>query len=142
MTTPNHPTGQPSTAWQRHHATTEAAMHDYLTTTHAAHRQYLTGPWPDRDAYNAVEVSAWMTYHAKCRAAWQDYRAETTTPPPPPASNQPIPIPVYPSDHRTDHEAHAAWEPTSTDYRPGGYLPDADSANPAFPEFHPKNERH
>ena len=97
MTTPNHPTGQPPTAWQRHHQATETAMRAYLAVTYAAHRQYLTGPWPDRDAYNAVELSAWVTYHAACRAAWATYRAETTAPPPPPVPTGPTFTPSDPA---------------------------------------------
>ena len=119
MTTPNHPTGQPSTAWQRHHETTETAMRAYLATTYAAHRQYLTGPWPDRDAYNAVEVSAWMTYHAACRAAWDTYRAETMTPPPPRFHEEATPT-QYPVSENSDHgEAVKRWVPTYTPNQEG-----------------------
>lgn len=71
-------------AWQRYLASEHAARDAYLTTTHHAHLEYLTGPWPDREAYNHVELSAWVTYYAAGRAAWRTYVQEITPPPPPP----------------------------------------------------------
>ena len=92
-------------AWPRYIAKEHAARDAYLATVEHAHREYLTGPWPDRESYNHVESSAWVTYYAAGRAAWRHYTAEITPPPPPPANDQHVPIPVYPSDHRTDQEA-------------------------------------
>jgi len=57
----------------------------YLDVVQRAHHEYLTGPWPDREAYNHVEQSAWQTYHAAGREAWKIYTQEITPPPPPPA---------------------------------------------------------
>lgn len=105
-----------SPAWRRYLTREHAARNQYLATTTMAQAEYLTGPWPDRDAYNAVERSAWMTYYAAGRSAWQAYRQEAATaalPPPRPTGD-------------------------SGTYRPGGYLPDRDgqlppAADPAGP---------
>lgn len=72
-----------SGAWQRYLAHEHAARDAYLQTTAGAHREYLTGPWPDRQSYEAVERSAWVNYYAAGRAAWQTYTREVAPPPPP-----------------------------------------------------------
>ena len=72
-------------AWPRYIAKEHAARDAYLATVEHAHREYLTGPWPDRESYNHVEISAWVTYYAAGRAAWRAYTQEITPPPPPPA---------------------------------------------------------
>ena len=71
--------------WQRYVAKERAARGAYLATTESASREYLAGPWPDRDAYQHVERSAWVTYYAAGRDAWRHYTAELNPPPPPPA---------------------------------------------------------
>lgn len=76
--------GHQSAAWQRYIEHERAARDAYLQTTHRAHFEYLTGPWPDREAYNHVELSAWTTYYAAGRAAWRTFVQEITPPPPPP----------------------------------------------------------
>lgn len=75
--------------WQRYVAKERAARGAYLATVESAHREYLTGPWPDREAYQHVEQSAWVTYYAAGREAWRHYTAELNPPPPPP-----LPSPV------------------------------------------------
>ncbi len=70
--------------WQRYVAKERAARGAYLAVVERAHREYLTGPWPDREAYQHVEQSAWVTYYAAGREAWRHYTAELTPPPPPP----------------------------------------------------------
>lgn len=110
MTTDDYGTGQIS-PWHRYLQREHAAREGYLAVTARAHEEYLTGPWPDRDSYQVVERSAWLTYYTAGRAAWQMYRHEIDSPPPPPTPSQHIPIPVYPADHRTDQEAHASWKP-------------------------------
>lgn len=67
--------------WQRYTARERAARSAYLATVEKAHREYLTGPWPDRDAYQVVERQAWVTYYAAGRDAWRYYAAEITEPP-------------------------------------------------------------
>lgn len=71
--------------WQRYVAKERAARSAYLATVESAHREYLTGPWPDREAYQHVEQSAWVTYYAAGREAWRHYTAELNPPPPPPS---------------------------------------------------------
>ena len=71
--------------WQRYVAKERAARGAYLAVVERAHHEYLSGPWPDREAYQHVEASAWVTYYAAGRDAWQHYTAEITPPPPPPA---------------------------------------------------------
>lgn len=71
--------------WQRYVAKERSARNMYLMVTGKAHEEYLTGPWPDRDSYQHVETSAWITYYAAGREAWQHYVREITPPPPPPA---------------------------------------------------------
>lgn len=70
--------------WQRYVAREHAARDNYLAVVARAHHEYLSGPWPDRDAYQVVERQAWVTYYAAGRLAWQDYRAEFTRPEAPP----------------------------------------------------------
>lgn len=71
--------------WQRYIAKERAARGSYLATVERAHHEYLSGPWPDREAYQHVELSAWVTYYAAGREAWQYYTREVEPPPPPPA---------------------------------------------------------
>jgi hypothetical protein len=84
------------TPWQRYLAREHAARDAYIATMQHAHFEYLTGPWPDRAAYTAIEASAWTTYYSAGRGAWQAYRRETDTPPAPPrpadASTYPYPV--------------------------------------------------
>lgn len=70
--------------WQRYIAKERAARGSYLATVERAHHEYLSGPWPDREAYQHVELSAWVTYYAAGREAWQYYTREVEPPPPPP----------------------------------------------------------
>ncbi|MGH9622527.1 MAG: hypothetical protein ACRD45_22820 [Bryobacteraceae bacterium] len=70
--------------WQRYVAKEHAARDAYIATVQSAHREYLTGPWPDREAYQHVETSAWVTYYAAGREAWRHYTRELMPPPPPP----------------------------------------------------------
>lgn len=80
MTTPNHPTGRPPTAWHTYLNATDAARDQYLATTYAAHRKYLNGPWPDREHYQEVENAAWKVYYTASRTAWQHYTTNLTCP--------------------------------------------------------------
>ena len=104
--------------WQRYVAKERAARGAYLATVESAHREYLTGPWPQRDYYQQVEQTAWATYYTAGRDAWRHYTAEITPPPPP----------------------QLAPTGDSVSFRPGGYLPDADGPRPVHPEFHPYPE--
>lgn len=103
-----------SGAWQRYLDREHAARDAYLGTTMAAHREYLMGPWPDREAYQHVEHSAWVTYYAAGREAWRIYTQEITPPPPPPAqhsaASQPYPARAF------DELASGQWpaQPTYT----------------------------
>jgi hypothetical protein len=76
--------------WQRYVAKERAARGAYLATVERAHHEYLTGPWPDREAYQHVEHSAWLNYYQAGRDAWRYYTRELEPPPPPPL---PIPYP-------------------------------------------------
>lgn len=51
----------------------DAARHTYLQCVIEAHHTYLTGPFPDRDAYARVDAAAWNTYYQACRLLWADY---------------------------------------------------------------------
>lgn len=64
--------------WQRYVEAERSARAGYLAVTEQAHREYLIGPWPDRDSYLVVERQAWMTYHAAGRQAWKRYAADMT----------------------------------------------------------------
>ena len=87
--------------WQRYVAKERAARAGYLAVVERAHNEYLTGPWPDREAYEHVERSAWMTYYAAGREAWRYYTDELTPPPPPatPPSAASHPYPYHPDDY-------------------------------------------
>lgn len=74
----------PSSPWQYYLGREHAARDMYLNVVGRAHQEYLTGPYPDRDAYQVVERQAWLTYYAAGRQAWIDYQAALNTPPPPP----------------------------------------------------------
>jgi len=63
-------------AYRRYLDATHAARDMYLHVTEHAHKTYLTGPWPDRDAYQIVERQAWCVYYAAGRAAWRKYETE------------------------------------------------------------------
>jgi hypothetical protein len=65
-----------STAWGRYLNREHAARAAYLEATAQAHREHLTGPWPDRDTYERIERTAWTVYYGAGRAAWKTYRAE------------------------------------------------------------------
>lgn len=108
-----------SMPWQRYIAAEHAARDAYLQTTRAATAEYLTGPWPDRDAYSAVERSAWTTYYAAGRNAWRVYRSEITPPPPPPA----LPAEQFPAAAQLEQDqvSRRYWssQPTFTEH-PGG----------------------
>lgn len=84
MTTPDYTNPASSPAWQRYLNREHAARDAYLTAVQHAHREYLTGPFPDREAYNVVEGDAWRRYYAAGREAWRTYADEASPPPPPP----------------------------------------------------------
>ncbi len=71
--------------WQRYVAKEHAARDHYLRMVQAAHHEYLSTPWPDRESYQHVEQSAWLTYYAAGRDAWRHYVREITPPPLPTA---------------------------------------------------------
>lgn len=87
MTAHNYPVPANATAWQRYLDREHAARDMYLEVTSRASHEYLTGPWPDRAAYEVVERQAWATYYAAGRDAWRTYTREATPPPPPPPTS-------------------------------------------------------
>lgn len=97
-----------SEAWQRYMNKQQAAQDDYLAVSTRAHLEYLTGPWPDREAYDHVERSAWMTYYATCREAWRTYTREMERPWAPPLPTpypdglKPAYTPLNESDQRQE----------------------------------------
>jgi hypothetical protein len=106
-------------AWHRYITAEHQARAIYLSLVEDMHHQYLTGPWPDRAAYEIAERMAWNNYYSAGREAWRYYTAEITPPPPPAAQSADIPIPVYPTDHRTDEEARFPRRPSFTEYNGG-----------------------
>jgi hypothetical protein len=82
VTAPDPDSNAGITPWGRYIAQEHAARNEYLAITAEAHHQYLTGPWPDRDAYNRVEGTAWRVYYAAGRDAWRDYRDSMSPPMP------------------------------------------------------------
>lgn len=104
--------------WQRYIEREHQARAGYLAVVQRAHHEYLTGPWPDRDSYQHVEQSAWLTYYAAGREAWRIYRQELAPPPPPPAA--PGPSDFWTADRVPDTVTGKPW--------------------PAHPEFHPNQE--
>lgn len=102
--------------WQRYIAKEHAARDAYLATVQGAHREYLTGPWPDRDAYTHVERSAWMTYYAAGRDAWRHYTREIQPPPPPPAIVVPGPLAQARANDRAEKTGGPAPYPTFTEH--------------------------
>lgn len=101
--------------WQRYVARERAARDAYLATTMSAHREYLMGPWPDREAYQHVEHSAWVTYYAAGREAWRHYTAEITPPPPPPTGS--MHVHPYPPE-RISGPDFGGWEPSQPTFSP------------------------
>lgn len=87
MTSHNYETHATTSPWQRYQDAEHRARDTYLSITHRAHLEYLTGPRPDRDAYNHVEITAWMTYYAAGRSAWLTYLGEISRPPAPEPSH-------------------------------------------------------
>lgn len=63
-------------AWREYLHREHDARDMYLTVVARAHQEYLTGPYPDRDAYTLVERQAWITYYTAGRQAWQQYKAD------------------------------------------------------------------
>ena len=105
-----------SGAWQRYLDTEHAARDGYLAIVARAHQEYLTGPFPDRESYNAVERTAWTNYYQAGRAAWQAYRNEMNTPPTPPAPAAPPPNPYPISDESYLSMAYPLDRPTFTEH--------------------------
>lgn len=103
MTAHNYPTIASATPWQRYLDREHAARDMYLEVTSRASHEYLTGPRPDRAAYEVVERQAWATYYAAGRDAWRTYVREATPPPPPPPADPGIVAPessnrlIYPA---------------------------------------------
>lgn len=112
-------TGASETPWQRYLARERAARDMYLEVTHRASHEYLTGPWPDRAAYEVVEHQAWATYYAAGRDAWRTYTREVSPPPPPPLPTkypdglQPAFTPLNEFDQR--QETYLAADPSRRD---------------------------
>lgn len=74
MTRPSQPPVMSLPAYADYQSRENAARNTYLTMVIAAHHEYLAGAFPDRDAYDAVDRSAWTTYYASCRRIWQEYQ--------------------------------------------------------------------
>lgn len=89
--------------WRDFQGREHAVRNTYLATVERAHREYLTGPFPDRDAYTVVERDAWSTYYAAGRESWKLYRAamEATAARrlQPPPEHDPYPMPARGPDH-------------------------------------------
>lgn len=104
-----------ATAWETYNDREAECRARYLFTVESAHRQYLAGPWPDRDGYDAVERSAWMTYYHACRDAWQEFvQRISATPPVAPAG-------VPPRVHESI--SGAGWPASPYDYPQPGFTP-------------------
>ena len=119
MTTPNHPARGSVMPFQRYLDATHAARDQYLATTYAAHRLYLTGPWPDRVTYQKVETDAWNVYYTAARLAWQRYTNELSPgedPPAPQGRNNPTPSAGYSIDEFDQRqETYLAADPNRRD---------------------------
>lgn len=93
----------PMTPWDWYQARERAARNGYLAVVQRAHHDYLTGAWPDRDAYNRVEQQAWLVYYAAGRAAWAEMTKALADlgklPAPPPAGTHPYPVSTPPPGH-------------------------------------------
>lgn len=96
-----------------------AARDMYLAVVEHAHNEYLTGPYPDRPAYEVVERQAWATYYAAARDAWRDYQPVHEHLAPPPAQPPPASHPYPMSDEsalsvglplRHEPDVRAAWD--------------------------------
>lgn len=87
------------------------ATHAYLDVMDRAHRQWEAAIEAARDAYDSTEKFAWNNYQSELITIERRHTAATNPPPPLSPARPYIPIPVYPTDHRTDQEAHASWEP-------------------------------
>ena len=80
-----YPAADQPAAWRRYLDREHAAQAAYLSAVKRHHLEYLTGPWPDRIAFEHAERSEWITYYQSGRDAWRAYTAELDPPPPPPA---------------------------------------------------------
>lgn len=106
------------TPWGQYLNREHAARDGYLAVTQAAHREYLTGPWPDRDSYTTIERQAWATYYAAGREAWNQYRRDMTPPPAPPAPPMPHRVPQagtgtgWPGDYAGHGQRVATFHPS------------------------------
>jgi hypothetical protein len=87
----------------------------YLAVTRHAHREYLTGPFPDRDAYMTVERDAWVTYYAAGRDAWKTYGTAMDATAEPKPAPRPESNPYPPAGLSVGSSAH--W-PTMRDVSP------------------------
>lgn len=101
MTGPDDVSRETSTPWQQYQDREHWARNMYLLVVQGAHRQYLTGPYPDRSAYETVERDAWITYYAVCRDAWKTYATALETTPPPPPAPEPQSHPYPPAIHES-----------------------------------------
>lgn len=119
MTGPQYQATDDMSPWDRYQARSSAANRIYLTMVINAHNEYLTGPWPDRQAYDHAERSAWMTYYAVCRQAWRTFEQEITPPPPPPAPSPPdtttYPVGEYPYHSAAYQRDQPAFTPAPGD---------------------------
>jgi len=92
-----------ATPWQTYLDRQRTARDGYLLLVERAHKEYLTGPFPDRSAYEVVERAAWVTYYAAGRGAWHAYRADMDTAgearPTPPPESHPYPPAYAGNDH-------------------------------------------
>lgn len=137
MTGTDRPAPIGSTAWSLYLDREHAARDMYLRLVERAHREYLTGPFPDRSAYEVVERGAWATYYAAGRDAWRSYRTDIENQAPPAVAPGPLAT-----------EAAAQWA-AKMGYRPPRpadashpypIAPDADGYHgqqPARPAFTP-----
>lgn len=105
--------------WQEYLDREHAARFGYLAVVQAAHRELLSGPWPDREGYDTVERQAWRTYYTAGREAWNAYTRAMAVPPPPPAEPLPrrVPFPAagtgWPGGEYDNGQRAATFHPRS-----------------------------
>lgn len=107
------------TPYVEYDQTRQRAWASYVMIVGRAQVEYLSGQFPDRPSYEAAERSAWLTYHALTRGAFQRYIAAISPRPAAPSLSPDYDTnrtPIY--DSLTESGPYPA-QPTLTKH-PGG----------------------